>query len=109
MERLGDAVMRPFLQDVLQFDPLLRTLLLAATQDPLTPFKIVPHVGVKAMLDFAVHFTALGWYTFLAKYAADPFKRISDMDWVDLQTRFRMRRTVEAWKFGSGLDYFDHQ
>lgn len=40
MEKLGDETMRPFLQDVLQFGPLLRTLLLAAVQDPLTPFKV---------------------------------------------------------------------
>lgn len=41
--------MKPFLQDVLQFAGLLRILTKAGVQDPLTPFKIVPHVGLLAM------------------------------------------------------------
>ena len=48
MESLGEDVMRPFLQDVLQFGGLLRILAKAGAQDLLTPFKIVPHVGVLA-------------------------------------------------------------
>jgi hypothetical protein len=107
MERLGDETMRPFLQDVLQFGPLLRTLLLAAQQDPLTPFKIIPHVGPKAILDFFFHFVALGFYTALAQYCAQPLLRAADRC-DDARTKYQWRRMVEAWKFGSGLDYYDH-
>merc|ERR1711975_120112 len=67
MEKLGDAVMKPFLQDVLQFVPLLRTLALAGAQDLLTPLKIVPHVGLAAMGDFFKHFFNMGLYTLLYK------------------------------------------
>ena len=56
MEKLGEPVMKPFLQDVLQFVPLLRTLTLAGAQDLLTPLKIVPHVGLAAMGAFFYHF-----------------------------------------------------
>lgn len=134
MEKLGDETMRPFLQDVLQFVPLLRTLLLAAVQDPLTPFKvqplyirvcfvtlicfvlgmlilqIVPHVGIPAMLDFFSHFAAMGWYTLLSTTLSEPLMALTAPDsLLDAATRFRIRRQVEAWKFGSGLDYFDHE
>ena len=44
MKALGPDTMNPFLQDVLQFYPLLRTLLLAAKQDLLTPVKVLPQV-----------------------------------------------------------------
>ena len=45
MKALGPDTMNPFLQDVLQFFPLLRTLLLAAKQDLLTPVKVLPQVS----------------------------------------------------------------
>ena len=69
--------MRPFLQDVLQFGPLLQTLTLAAGQDLLTPFKVVPQVGLTAMADFFYHFTALAIYTLLANTVADPMKKVA--------------------------------
>jgi 2-polyprenyl-6-methoxyphenol hydroxylase-like FAD-dependent oxidoreductase len=109
MEKLGDVVMRPFLQDVLQFVPLLRTLFLAAVQDPLTPFKVVPHVGLLAMADFFFHFSMLGVYTFLASFAAKPVLSLTNSLPLSANSKFNWRRKVEAWKFGSGLDYFDHE
>lgn len=109
MEKLGDAVMRPFLQDVLQFEPLVKTLLLAAFQDPLTPMKVVPQVGLFAMGDFFYHFFLLAVYTWLAKYATAPVLAIANSGAASPQMRFHLKRTVEAWKFGSGLDYYDHE
>lgn len=108
MEKLGDATMRPFLQDVLQFNGLLRTLLLAGIKDPLTPFKIVPHVGIVAMLDFFKHFSAMGWYILLAHSFGDRVMALSRWRRLSAGARFSLRRKAEAWKFGSGLDYYDH-
>lgn len=115
MEKLGDATMRPFLQDVLMFGPLLRTLLLAAKQDPLTPLKIVPHVGIIAMIDFIKHFIALGIYSFLSVYVSGLLLSMVNNEVVvssgliSKQTKYRVRRATEAWKFGSGLDYYDEE
>ena len=124
-----------------------RTLVSAAGQDLLTPFKVVPQVGtyesfllfigrflsrcttetnstlkliiqdtfcyentsgVLAITDFLYHMTALGWYTFLARnwgpVLAERSKTLPRGD-----ARYRMNRLVESWKFGSGLDYDDHQ
>lgn len=109
MTRLGDAVMRPFLQDVLQFIPLLRTLTLAAGQDLLTPLKIVPQVGLTAMGNFFYHFIALGYYTFLANFIGPIAKSIAESGSLDAKSTFQLNRSIEAWKFGSGLDYYDHE
>lgn len=106
MEKLGDDVMRPFLQDVLQFRPLLRTLVLAAGQDLLTPFKVVPQVGVLAIADFLYHFLLLGVYTILASIVGPVLLKISPA--LPNQLKFKAKRISESWKFGSGLDYYDH-
>lgn len=107
METLGDAVMKPFLQDVLQFTPLLRTLTLAAVGDILTPLKIVPHVGLKAMLDFFYHFFNMGVFTlFYNLYAKNMLEKAEQHS--DPIEAFKLRRKVDQWKFGSGLDYDDH-
>jgi hypothetical protein len=106
MEKLGDEVMRPFLQDVIQFYPLLRTLVKAAGQDLLTPFKVVPNVGVFALTDFLGHFFLLFWYTFCAENVSPVLRGFVPL--VSPSTQFRLKRAMEAWKFGSGLDYEDH-
>ena len=111
MEKLGNATMLPFLQDVLQFGPLLRTLLVAGIQDPLTPFRIIPHVGVGPFLDFVRHFFMTGVYTVLYRVnGARALRRAASLE-NDLtpRQRFQLRRRVDAWKFGSGLDYDDHK
>lgn len=108
MEKLGDPVMKPFLQDVLQFVPLLRTLTLAGAQDLLTPLKIVPHVGLAAMGDFFYHFFNMGMYTLYYRLLGPRLLRQAN-DSKDVVKSWKLRRTVEEWKFGSGLDFYDHE
>ena len=109
MENLGDAVMKPFLQDVLQFVPLLRTLALAGARDLLTPLKIVPHVGLPAMCDFFKHFFNMGVYTLLYNLRGQMLlRRAKELELNNPSEAWRLRRLVEAWKFGSGMDYDDH-
>jgi flavin-dependent dehydrogenase len=106
MQKLGDSVMRPFLQDVIMFTPLVRTLVLAAAQDPLTPFKIIPHVGVAPFVDFLFHFSVLGIFTFLSIYVSPAI--VSIAPFLPPKLRFAARRTCEMWRYGAGLDFYDH-
>ena len=108
MKKLGPEIVNPFLQDVLQFTPLLKTLVTAAGQDLLTPVKVVPQVGLFAISDFLYHFSILGFYAFLATYISPILLQISESI-SSPEQKFYMRRLVEAWKFGSGLDYDDHE
>jgi len=88
------------------FKSLLRPLVLAGSQDLLTPLKIVPHVGVVAILDFLYHFAAMAVYTVLSN-AVGPV--VSSMaDGMRSRDAFLVRLQVEAWRFGADLDY-DHE
>lgn len=110
MESLGEATMLPFLQDVLMFGPLLRTLVKAGGQDLLTPFKILPHVGIIPFCDFLYHFTILALYTLLSKNLSGLLLSIADNNNLSSPSmRYSIRRKVDAWKFGAGLDYYDHE
>ena len=65
-------------------------------------------VGLLAITDFLYHMVALGWYTFLARKVSPILvKQIESLPRGD--KKYRMSRMVEAWKFGSGLDYDDHK
>ncbi|XP_031489938.1 uncharacterized protein LOC116257383 isoform X5 [Nymphaea colorata] len=66
MKKLGDAVLSPFLQDVVQFWPLAKTLGTIVLSHPQILPSIFKQVGIPVILDWLVHFTFLGYYTFLS-------------------------------------------
>ncbi|XP_072078357.1 uncharacterized protein [Arachis hypogaea] len=103
MQRLGDPVLRPFLQDVVQFGPLSKTLGLVMLTNPQILPSIFKQVGVPVLLDWSKHFLMLGYYTFLSTFA-DPVVR-PFLNTLPSKTSFRWRRHLEAWKYGAGLDY----
>lgn len=67
----------------------------------------MPQVGLVAMGDFFYHFTALGIYTLLASTIAKPLSAVSSS--LPRKLGYKVMRTVEGWRFGSGLDYYDHE
>ncbi|KAL4184944.1 hypothetical protein AMTRI_Chr10g3570 [Amborella trichopoda] len=104
MQKLGDPVLRPFLQqDIIQFTPLAKTLgLISITRPEILP-SIFKQVGIPAVLEWSVHFFMLGYYTFLSSFL-DPLMR----PWIDVlpdKQKYEWRRNFDAWKYGSGLDY----
>uniref|UniRef100_J3MT21 Uncharacterized protein n=1 Tax=Oryza brachyantha TaxID=4533 RepID=J3MT21_ORYBR len=103
MQKLGDSVLRPFLQDVIQFDPLVKTLGLVMITRPQILPSIFNQAGLGAILDWSGHFVMLGYYTFLSTFI-DPVLR----PWVEslpLKNKYQWKRYLEAWKYGAGLDY----
>ncbi|KAK2377399.1 receptor protein EIX2 [Trifolium repens] len=103
MQRLGDPVLRPFLQDVVQFGPLSKTLGLVMLTRPQILPSIFKQVGIPVLLDWFRHFLMLGYYTFLATFA-DPIVRPL-LNTLPSKTSFQWKRHLEAWKYGAGLDY----
>jgi len=98
MAELGDAVLRPFLQDVVQFAGLAKTL-------PRVPLKtvlpIVPQVGLPALFDWLRHYASLGLYTGLDSLGQRwQLPTATPPVW-----RYTYRRWLEAWRYGAGLDY----
>jgi lycopene cyclase CruP len=92
MAELGDDVLKPFLQDVVQFQGLAKTL-------PRVNFKTVlpllPKLGVGALSDWLRHFMTLGLYT--SGYHLS--QKIPPVD------TYRYLRWQEALKYGSGNDF----
>jgi lycopene cyclase CruP len=102
METLGEPVLRPFLQDVVQFSPLYRTLLQVSLQSPRMIPTILQQVGPRALLDWMGHFAALSAYSGL--HQIQPLiqgwsERLPE------RSRFQWQRRLDAWAYGSGADY----
>ena len=101
MDRLGDKVIKPFLQDVIQFAPLAKTLPLV---NPKLVLPILPQVGINPLLDWSRHYFNLGLYRSLY-----PLGKLMESiaDSLSPQQRYYYHRWLDAWKYGSGRDYRD--
>lgn len=102
MASLGDDVLKPFMQDVVKFPALTKTLLKATAAQPLMVTQIVPQVGLGSLLDWMRHYGGLSLYS--ALHALDsPLS-----GWIDQlppEQRYRWHRWQDAWQYGSGGDY----
>ena len=99
MDRLGDKVLKPFLQDVIQFVPLAKTL-------PLVNLKFVlpllPQIGIISLINWLIHYFNLALYAVLYRLAAliQPIaKNLSSSQ------QYYYHRWLDAWQYGSGGDY----
>lgn len=110
MEDLGREVLRPFNQDVVRPVGLLRVLSEAFLRDPLNIAPLVYHLGPLTLLDWLRHMLNMVAYYALYKGLAAPLRAYADGLWEQgdakkKKTAFKIRRTVEAWEYGSGEDY----
>ncbi|MGC1526723.1 MAG: FAD-binding oxidoreductase [Phormidesmis sp.] len=100
MAELGDEVLRPFLQDVVQFPALAQTMLRTATRHPKLVLSILPQVGVGAIASWTGHFVNLGRYSLLnTMQSAVDVRETSD------KKQYVADRWRDAVKYGSGNDY----
>jgi flavin-dependent dehydrogenase len=105
MEGLGEPVLKPFLQDVVQFGPLFRTLAGMILGDPLFGVAVLLQVGPLAVLEWTRHFIALGMYDLLHKVARAPLESSAELPWLSARQRFLLQCKVKEWEYGSGNDY----
>jgi lycopene cyclase CruP len=102
MEQLGDPVLRPFLQDIVQFPALSQTLFSISLKHPGLIPKILTQVGPMALLDWMNHYLKLGLYSSL--YFLTPIVNAWSANLPSIQ-QYYWHRWVDAWKYGSGSDY----
>ncbi len=101
MVAAGDGVLKPFLQDVIQFPALSVALSQAALRHPGLIFQLLPQVGPIALLDWSRHYLNLGTYATLAPLAN------AIAPWVQHlppSAQYTWHRWRDAWIYGSGND-----
>jgi lycopene cyclase CruP len=101
MAQLGDDVLRPFLQDVVQFSGLSATLLKTSLTQPGVVLPVISQVGVPTLLDWMVHYINLGAYTALypvGQALVPVAKHLPPLQ------QYYCRRWINAWHYGSGGD-----
>ncbi|WP_293068948.1 MULTISPECIES: hypothetical protein [unclassified Moorena] len=102
MANLGDDVLKPFLQDVVKFSGLSKTLFVTSLTKPGLVVPVIPQVGLTMLLDWMVHYSNLAVYSSL--YPAG--KLLSGMlTTLPPKPRYYYHRWLEAWRYGSGGDY----
>lgn len=102
MENLGDAVLKPFLQDVVQFPALTKALLKTQLSHPEIVIKIIPQVGILALIDWLLHYFNLAAYSALNQLGVSIQPWIKELPPVP---KYYLQRWIDAWKYGSGGDY----
>jgi lycopene cyclase CruP len=105
METLGDNVLRPFLQDVVQFPALSRTLLQTSITSPQAVVPIVPHVGIVTLIDWLINYINLGAYSSLY-----PLTKLLAplLDKLDPAQRYYYQQRLQAYRYGAGRDLDRH-
>jgi lycopene cyclase CruP len=102
MDRLEDDVLRPFLQDVVQFPGLSKTLLLTSVTKPGLILPVIPQVGLTTLLDWIIHYINLGLYSGLSPFGQLMSASVKILPPVP---QYYCHRWADAWRYGSGGDY----
>eukprot|EP00879_Flechtneria_rotunda_P025809 GHRR01027456.1.p1 GENE.GHRR01027456.1~~GHRR01027456.1.p1 ORF type:complete len:257 (+),score=91.59 GHRR01027456.1:84-854(+) len=105
MSGMGHQVLKPFLQDVIKISPLLRTMAGQIIHDPGFVPQLMAHVGPVALGEWMLHVASLGTYSALNATVAAPLKLLANSKSISDKLKYKLRRVLEAWEFGSGADY----
>ena len=103
MRDLGDDVLRPFNQDVVQPGGLARVLALATIRDPLNIPALLYYVGPAEIAEWTFHFAAMGAYAAAHTILGKPARALANV--CPPRQAFALRRLADAWEYGSGADY----
>jgi lycopene cyclase CruP len=101
MEYLGDDVLRPFLQDVVQFSALSRTLFQTSITSPQAVIPVVPHVGIITLLDWLINYINLGVYSGIYPIGKLLMPLV---DRLPPQQKYVYQQRLQALRYGSGRD-----
>jgi lycopene cyclase CruP len=101
MQYLGDDVLCPFLQDVVQFPALSRTLFQTSLSSPQSVIPVIPHVGIMTLLDWLINYINLGAYSGLY-----PIGKLLNplLDRLSPSQQYYYQQLLQAYRYGSGQD-----
>jgi len=101
MDRLGDDVLKPFLQDVIQFNGLTKTLPLV---NPKLVIPLLPKIGILSLLDWSFHYFNLGLYTGLSELEKVNFLTNILTQNLSNKQLYYYHRLIDQWKYGAGKE-----
>ncbi|KAJ9515524.1 hypothetical protein QJQ45_021660 [Haematococcus lacustris] len=131
MKVLGDKVLRPFLQDTIQFLPLTLSMTGMMFANPLAISRVLLQVGPNTLGGWFVHYLALFTYTAMHWLLTPLRKAVREAAGVERnvlpagtrpplsgvpltsskgrsRSSFWLRRLFDTWEYGSGLDHEYH-
>lgn len=91
MADLGEDTLKPFLQDVIQLAPLLKTLAAVTAQHPGLVARLIPQLGLGSLLPWIRDCTALGIFSLL-HHLPIPTQN------------YHWQQRHQQWRYGSGQD-----
>ncbi|MBD2106432.1 FAD-binding oxidoreductase [Nodosilinea sp. FACHB-13] len=102
MAELGEPTLKPFLQDVVQFSALAKTLAMTSIKYPALVAKIIPQVGLGALVSWLGHYSSLAVYS-----ALEPLVRALSpvIESLPPVPRYYSHRWRDRLFYGSGKDY----
>jgi len=103
MEKMGLPVLKPFLQDVVRFGGLSRTMLSMAATDPKLVLEVVQKVGPGSIAEWYLHFMSLAAFDVSSRVGGATQGSVERLI-KDERQRYFYRRFLEALEFGAGLD-----
>lgn len=99
MDKLGEDVLKPFLQDVVQFGGLAKTL---PQVNPRLVLPIIPQVGISTLIDWTQHYLNLALYTGLYPLGENLSPLVK---YLSPRQQYYYHRQLDAWKYGAGQDF----
>ncbi len=102
MAQLGDPVLKPFLQDVVQFPALFQTLTKTSLVRPGLVLKVIPQVGLPTLLSWMGHYLRLAGY---AAFYPIGKKIEPGIHSFSPRMQYYYHRWLDALQYGSGGDY----
>ncbi|MGK7933853.1 MAG: FAD-dependent oxidoreductase [Microcystaceae cyanobacterium] len=99
MDRLGDDVLKPFLQDVIQFPALAKTLIQV---HPKFVLPVLPQVGLSPLIDWTFHYGNLALYSLIYPVAKNLDAVVNGLP---IKQQYYYHRWLDQMKYGSGKDY----
>ncbi len=103
----GPQVVKPFLQDVVQFGGLAQALWGVMSRDPGLVAGLLPQMGLPELVQWSGHFGALGIYDLLERTTSRYLKSLGKehLDKKEHNVGYLWKRRREAWRYGSGRDH----
>lgn len=102
MAQLGDPVLKPFLQDVVQFPALFQTLMKTFLNHPYLVARVIPQVGIGTLADWMGHYGRLASYAVLYPVGRSLQPWLGNLSPIQ---QYYCNRWLESWQYGSGSDY----